>query len=174
MTKTQHGLKRLALDSWLDADIVYDGFLDGGMRPMRGEDWAALFLGTELDSAAPSEVHRLFNVARGCLLYGYFYHPLYAMGMEQMFRVAEAAAKHKCGELGRTKERDTFNNMIGFLKSSGCISEESVERWHAIREFRNITSHPDDQMIVPPGAVSSLFASVTEQVNTLFRGLPKT
>jgi hypothetical protein len=88
--------KRLTVDNWQRPDPGLSIFVrlslqDGSTRPISGDDWAREILAIELSERVPLEIRRLFAVARGALVYGYFFYPLYTLGAEQLFRVAEAA-----------------------------------------------------------------------------------
>ncbi len=135
---------------------------------MTGEEWLALFLDPTLSKSVPDNVRTLFEVARGSLAYGYFFYPLYTLACEQLFRVAEAAVSEKCKILGAPKKTRRFKDKVQFLFDSQVISEEERLDWDAVRHFRNSTSHPQQQMILPPGAVASLLFRIGEKVNKLF------
>ena len=47
---------------------------------------------------------------RGAMVYGYFLYPLYVLGAEQLFRVAEAAVTLKCEQMGAKTDRMRFVN----------------------------------------------------------------
>ena len=66
---------------------------------MTGEDWARAFLNVELKEHVPEPVSDLFAIARGALLYGWFFYPLFRLGEEQLYRVVEAAAKERYRQL---------------------------------------------------------------------------
>ena len=55
----------------------------------------------QLDDQVPRSIRQLFEVARGAMVYGAFYNPLYALGYEQLYRVSEAAAKDSMLAAGR-------------------------------------------------------------------------
>jgi hypothetical protein len=57
---------------------------------------------------------------------------------------------------------------LQFLFDRRVLSEEERLDWDAVRQFRNSTSHPQQQMILPPGAVASLLGSIGETINKLF------
>ncbi len=134
---------------------------------MSGEDWAGIFLGPKLDGKVPEEVHRLFEVARGALTYGYFFYPLYTLAGEQLYRVAEAAVSEKCALLAAPK-RLRFHEQIQFLRDKNVIADVDFPRWDAIRHLRNMSSHPEQQNILPPGMVATTLHLVVENINGLF------
>lgn len=93
------GFKPLTPTNWLQPDPTSGIFgrvspVAGPMR-MDGEDWARRFLAVELASHVPEPVRDLFAVARGALVYGWFFYPLFKLGEEQIYRVAEAAARQR-------------------------------------------------------------------------------
>jgi hypothetical protein len=135
---------------------------------MTREEWLALFLDPTLSKSVPENVRALFEVSRGSLAYGYFFYPLYTLACEQLFRVAEAAASEKCRILGAPKKTQRFKDKVQFLFDCQVISDGERLDWDAVRQFRNSTSHPQQQMILPPGAVASLLLRIAETVNKLF------
>lgn len=86
---------------------------------MTPEDWAQRILGVELDVRVPADVRDLFAVARGTLLYGTFLYPMYAVGNEQVHRVADAAAMYRYNDLGGSKTKK------GADPASLCASADS-------------------------------------------------
>jgi hypothetical protein len=112
-------------------------------------------------------VHALFEVARGSLAYGYFFYPLYALAGEQLFRVAEAAVSAKCNLLGAPKKLN-FYKRLKFLLDNKVISNQEYFEWESIRKLRNVSSHPQQQNILPPGTVSMLLGRVADKINALF------
>ena len=124
---------------------------DGMISIMSGNDWALAILKPRLAETVPIRIQKLFEVARGSMLYGYFFYPLFTLAFEQLTRVAEAAVDHKCREMGRLKPREKFADKIEWLADASVITEK--ERWDAIRNLRNRASHPKDQTIFTPGMV---------------------
>jgi hypothetical protein len=131
---------------------------------------AAEFLQPQLSERVPLEVHRLFEIARGALLYGVFFYPLYALGSEQLLRVVEAAVAHKCVELvaPRNVQRGAFRMQLAYLSQEGLIPDAAWVRWDATRNLRNLASHPKKPTLYGPGeALESLWIT-TEQINALY------
>ncbi len=95
------GIKNLSVENWLRPDDVSRSFVTFDhklqrFRHLDGDDWAKDILQHDLTEAVPAEVATLFATARGSLVYGYFFYPLYALGLEQLFRVSEAAVASLC------------------------------------------------------------------------------
>jgi hypothetical protein len=165
------GIKQLTLANLTEPDpanrnvVMYSHFLEG-MVPMESGDWARLFLGFELDDHVPAEVRDLFEVARGAILYDWFFYPMFQLGQEQLFRVSEAAAKQCCKVLGH--DRPSFYNAIEYLVDQGTISADAQQRWEAARKLRNSSSHPERASVMPPGAIASMVETTATDINGLF------
>jgi hypothetical protein len=121
----------------------------------------------------PAEVKDLWEVARGVLLYGYFFYPLYMLGDEQLHRVADAAVLHRYRELGglshaRTEDPPTFGRRLEWLIRNGHIPAALEIRWNAIRGLRNLGSHVERHSLqMPIDALNSL-ALLAKEINSLF------
>lgn len=167
------GIKILTTENWLQPDPTSTIFAqisssDGSVSSMSGDDWVKLFLKPSLVDSVPEEVRKLFEVARGALAYGYFFYPLYTLAGEQLFRVVECAISAKCQLLGAPKRIKNFQDKIKFLSNKNIISNQDVVWWDAVRNLRNITSHPQQQNILPPGAIATTLYRIAEQINGLF------
>jgi hypothetical protein len=165
------GFKEINEQNWLEPDEVSKGFVKispAGISPVSGEDWLRHILAPKLLDAVHPDVQKLFEVARGALVYGYFFYPLYALGEQQLFRVAEAAVSCKCKAMGEPNPKKTFEEKIEWLANRGVISETDIPMWHAIRNLRNFASHPKSQLIISPGEAISSLKLVSEKINALF------
>ncbi|MDQ6750398.1 MAG: DUF4145 domain-containing protein [Actinomycetota bacterium] len=164
--------KALTPNNWDRLDETNANFVRhspiAGFVPMNGNDWARAFLAVELTNEVPGEIRDLFAVARGALLYGWFFYPLFRLGEDQLHRVAEAAAARRYHDLGGPEQEPRFARTIDWLVKHGAIPAEEKERWHAARELRNIGSHPKQQWQVPPGQALSILTVTAEAVNALF------
>jgi hypothetical protein len=172
--------KQLTVDNYQQPDPVLTAFVrmsekDGSTRTLTGEDWAEKILAVELSEQVPLEVRRLFAVARGALLYGYFFYPLYTLGAEQLFRVAESAVGHKCRNLGvpaKKLEDMTFQKRLSHLVDEGVIPASDHRRWDALRHLRNLTSHPKDQTILLPHTAIGELQMIATGIDAMYRGRP--
>jgi len=95
-------MKTITKDNWLDVDsIIASGVFarfsmtDASVQPLTASDWVERFLSPKLSTNVPGDVRELFEVARSAMLYGVFFYPLFTLGLEQVFRLMEAAAKAK-------------------------------------------------------------------------------
>ncbi len=165
--------KRLTVENWLDSDptvAIFAGRLlpDGTNQPYSGDDWLRDILVPSLSEKVPLEVVELYEVARGALVYGYFFYPLYTLGFEQLFRVAEAAIVHKCAAMSAPTSRKHFVQRIDWLASQGVLSAEATRHWHSARELRNYASHPQRQTLTVPGEAIGALQRMANDINALF------
>lgn len=138
-------------------------------RCLTGSGWAAKILEPKLAEAVPEEVHRLFEVARGSMVYGWFYYPLYTLGSQHLYFVHEAATTHKC-KLANAPPMKNFSRQIEWLAKHGYIREERIGQWDAVRALRNGFAHAERQAIYTPGMAISDVWIATELINELFCG----
>lgn len=169
--------KRLTANNWDEPDEtssiwVRRSRLVPGEIPVDGNAWARKFLAVELTGPVPTDVADLFEGARGTLLYGWFYYPLYAIGEEQLHRVADTAVATRYQELaGPTNKRGhvpSFVERIKWLVSRGVIAAEREHQWEAIRVLRNIGTHPRFQALHTPNDVLRSLEIVADFVSALF------
>jgi hypothetical protein len=173
----------LTLANWATPDPANEVFarmspLAGvGPRRMSGDDWAREFLAVELRQHVPHEIRELFAVARGAMLYGWFFYPMFALGEEQLYRVLEAAARARYKQVGGQKRRPSFEKAINFLIESDVIPQMDGEPWHAARELRNAASHREQHEALPPGTILHHLQMTAHDINRLFarpaRGAPE-
>lgn len=167
------GFKQITQDTWLKPDRISISFLlvspETGVDDIKkGEMYLDMILQPRLNEDVPIEVIKLYEVARGALIYGYFFYPLYTLACEQLFRVGEAAIIFRCKTFSPRLPKRTFEKKIEFLFKQRILNELEKQRWHALRELRNISSHPVDQSIYPPGPVIGILAHMAEDINSLF------
>ncbi|HBZ82756.1 MULTISPECIES: hypothetical protein [Brevibacillus] len=167
------GFKKLTIDNWLEGDKTSDYFVwfseekQEFYKPSK-EQRVEVFLEPTLDDVVPEEVKRLFEVARGCLLYGHFFYPMYTLGLEQLYRVLELAVTLKCTSINAPESINNFNKRIEYLIDNKIIPQSESISWHATRRLRNYSSHPSGQTILPPGEALRTLIMTTERINNLF------
>ncbi len=162
MVEIRLGMKRLTIENWREPDPTIT------LMVGTGDAWARLFLTPQLATGVPDEVVKLFETARGAIVYGFQFYPLFTLGVEQVFRVMETAVIRKCEMLGLKPCRDNFDERIKTLHEQGHISEANAATLQAIRHLRNDASHPKEQMILTPAAASGLLRGIVDQINSLF------
>jgi hypothetical protein len=166
------GYRQLTPDNWTEADPVNRNFVRFsplvGPISMSGNDWARAFLEVELSGHVPAEIVDLYGVARGSMLYGWFFYPLFRLGEEQLYRVIEAAARLRCQQLDTQGERPSFFRAIDLLIDAEVIAEEERERWTAARRLRNAAAHPERAAVIPPGAALGMLTRCARDIDGIF------
>ena len=108
--------------------------------------------------AVPAEIHDLFAVARGAMLYGYFFYPLYTLAAEQLYRVVEAAVSYKYELAGGPKKmsrpktgkttKPTFEDKIDWLFNTGMLVDTSeIQRQQAVQWLKGFCPDTDEAEI---------------------------
>jgi hypothetical protein len=172
-------LKTITKDNWLEVDsIIASGvfarfLMSDGVQPLTANDWVKRFLTPKLSPNVPEEVQELFEVARGAVLYGVFFYPLFTLGLEQAFRLMEAAAKAKATSLGismvNAKDRyRSYGAILADLFAKKALTKAEYEYWSNAKEFRNETTHANSQPILMPPQVVGMLSSITAAINRLF------
>jgi hypothetical protein len=168
-------MKRLTAENWVEIDpIVASGafvslsLADGSVRTIQAEDWVGRTLAPELSTNVPPAIHELFDIARGAMLYGVFFYPLFTLGLEQMFRVLEAAARARSAALGLRVKNRRYEDVLSDLRANGAISESDHGEWTLRRRVRNLTTHADRAAIILPMQALHELAYVAESINRLF------
>ncbi len=164
----EFGYKRLTLENWLTVDPAWSGVAMSCSRSDPSEAWVHDLIQTELDSTVPLPIRKLFEIARGTLVYSLMFYPLLTLGTEQMFRVFDAAVSAKCKEMKAPSKVQRFADKIKWLGERAVIPPEQQSRWNAIRHLRNEASHPADQSILPPGEALNVLDIAVELINPLF------
>jgi len=171
---TRFGFKQIDTSNWLEPDPIMRGFIrvdpEHGVTDLQGDDWVEAIMRPSLFEAIPEDVQALFEVARGAMVYGSLFYPLFTLAAEQLFRVAESAISHKCRLMQAPMSLKTFASRIQWLVERGAIPSAQLQSWQATRGLRNTASHPEQQSIMTPanaigivertaGLISSLFES---------------
>lgn len=125
-------------------------------------------LSYQLNNEVPIEIRRLFEVARGAMVYSYYFYPLYTLAIDQLSRVGETALFHKAKQNGYSKKVPTFSDMIKFLKEKNVLDDEKQKEWEFLRDFRNHASHRRNQSIYPPAAALGALEIFSKEINALF------
>jgi hypothetical protein len=164
----KYGIKAITLDNWDMPDEISIKTL--GMRGQTDKErWVQFcseIINIDLIGTAPIEVKKMFEVSKGIIIYGYLFYPLFTVGLEQMYRVAESAIKYKCLEIGCNNKN--FNQGIKKLNECGLLDKEQINDWEYIRGARNRASPPMDQTIFTPGMILGFLKMVSKNINALF------
>ena len=168
------GFKDIDPANWLEPDLVMHAFVridpEAGPTRMEGKDWVEAILRPRVGDAVPEDVQALFEVARGAMVYGFLFYPLYTLAAEQLFRVSEAAISHKCKAMHAPNSRKSLASRIDWLHQQGVIPDANMPRWHASRKLRNMASHPERQTIITPANAIGFVERMAGLINGLFAG----
>lgn len=88
------------------------------------DQWIGMFLRYRLSESVPRGVIQVFEIARGAMIYSWFFYPLASLGIEQCMRIGEFAVREKCKLL--SLPAGNFSECIQQLHSAGLnsMSEE--------------------------------------------------
>ena len=169
-------VKQLTVDNWLAVDpiiasgiFVRLGLADRTVAELTSDDWTARLLEVHVSPAVPNAVRDQVEIARGAMIYGSLFYPLFTLGLEQLFRVSEAAVRAKAVQLGLSND-GTYYEILANLRTGNVLTESDHDAWSHIRQFRNATTHARDAMILAPGAAIGMFAGIVGSINQLFAG----
>lgn len=141
-------MKAINHDNWLMADV------EGRTPVADARVWRQAFLAIRLDPRVPADVVRLFEAARGGMLYGYFFRPLLITGVEQCYRVLESGARARCAQMGlavfcndsQGKAHPlSFGHNLNALVKQGLIESADLILWQQARELRDWVAAPEHQ-----------------------------
>lgn len=168
------GFKKLTKDNWKSPDPFNDYFIKinlytGEKLKITDDQRAEEFLKIELTAAVPIEVRRQFEAARGAMLYGCFFYPLFALGADQLLRVAESAVTHKCLLHGLAKKTARYEIKLKKLEDSGYLSVNEHNDWEVLRKMRNEFSHSKIQTLFPAFEAVRFLKTVADKINRLFQ-----
>lgn len=166
------GFKKLDENNWLEPDKALNGLHrvlpNGSTRPILPNEWIEDIQKPKLDDLIPFEIQKLFEVARGTMIYGYFFYPIFTLASEQFTRVAETAMNIKCSELNCPKSKNTFRKKIDWLLQESVLSDASYKKWQSTVQLRNKFSHPSRQNIFNPAMAINLMDAIAKNINQLF------
>lgn len=165
-------MKAINHDNWLLADAGSKG------QAADAHEWREAFLSIRLDPAVQREIARMFEAARGGMLYGHFFQPLLAMGLEQCHRVLESGARARCAQAGlpvtcvdsQGKPHPlSFGHNLRALAKQGLISDADLLLWQQARELRDWVAAPEHQAALTLDHGVTALSRAAELLGRLFR-----
>ncbi len=167
------GIKELAIDNWLQVDTTSAKLIRNNEGAKKkcievSNKYADSILRYKLSESVPQQIRRIFEVAKGAMVYGYFFYPLFTLGLEHICKVAEATVIVKCEEVKAPRWVSSFFKAIEFLAEINVFSNDTKNRWHALRKLRNNISHPKGQSILTPGMAIGILAPLVADINDIF------
>lgn len=168
--RDEFGNKRLTLENFSHVDPIFHSYMWGSdpvKRDMYHKEHVQEIFYIRMHPSVPEEVREMFAILRGCLVYGYFYRPLFAVIRNQAYIVADAATWHRCKQLG-SKPPGTFAERIELLKEAGVIPQDEGFLWDLARKFRNDAAHMVEQSMFIPGSEVGSLERIADDINRLF------
>lgn len=166
-------IKNLNLENWLKADAALCVFLqedeNGSLSNPTGREWLEDILEPALETHVSDDICVLFEVARGTIAYGYFYYPLYTVGMDQLFRVQDAAVGERSTREGGPGPRSTFKERLDWLGKHQRIDNARLLQLDAARRLRNSASHASTQSLATPIMAIDCLGTTATILNDLLR-----
>lgn len=162
----EQDFKVITIENWNKADEVSELFNKTDVTEYVNLE---RILNIRLDNCVPVEVRRMFEIARGVIVYGYYFYPLYTLGMEQLHRVGESAVKHKLKSIEEVKGKVSFTRCVERLKELKVVEGKSYNRWKTLKEMRNASSHATRHSLLPIEMVINHMAVFAKEVNKLFQ-----
>jgi hypothetical protein len=176
--KSRQELKDVDIPNWQSIDEQTALWMRACAAVRAPEDWVEFFKRPVLEPCVPAQIAEMLEVARGVMIYSWFFYPLATVGAEQSWRVLESAVRLRCQRIHVSTRRRRKNGSArdaSFSENVDALLVKSVAagldkpRWDAVRRLRNSTSHPAKQMILDPGQAQSVLEVTVEALNELFR-----
>jgi hypothetical protein len=173
----QFDIKKIGVANWECPDRTTELWREITFAAKTNDDWLAFFSSPILSSNVPENLVKLFEVARGAMIYSWYFYPLATLGAEQCFRLLDTGTRIRCKQVGlpikvknkKGKEIDTrFAENVESLMKKGIISKTDKAHWDASRALRNFSSHPNRQTIFDPGQAQNILKLAGDFLNTLF------
>jgi hypothetical protein len=167
-------IKSLTTENWLEPDSNGLSFIQslGAPEELASVDWLGLFLRVKLAPAVPDNVRADFEIARGALVYGYFFAPLFALVAKPLARAARCAVYEKCKKLGvqtvyKNGKELHLSQALAWLRHHECITRAELHQWEELFKFADAAA-PPKKSLPPADAVVKYFNTVGEKINGLF------
>lgn len=134
--------------------------------------WIACFDEITIERCVPEPVRRLFELARGSMIYAWLYYPLVSVGFEQCGRCLEAGVRHAAvpllGCAAPEEQKVPYRSLLERMLKHGHIPKSEEAHWMAALALRNDAAHPTTPTIWPPGHARGKLALTAERLNALF------
>lgn len=110
MNKTQDThfeIKKIGVDNWQLPDTTTELWRTMTRAAKTEDDWVEFFSGPKLNGKVPEEIAKLLEVARGAMIFSWYFYPLATLGTEQCFRLYDTGTRIWCQQLGIPTEITT-------------------------------------------------------------------
>lgn len=160
------GFKRITPENFMLADLSRAFGLETHAQ------WIAWFNEVALQASVPEPVRRLFELARGSMIYGWLYYPLLTVGFDQCGRCVEAGVRHAAVPLlgcePPQQQKIKYRALIERMVKHGHILESDEPQWMSGLQLRNAAAHLTTPAIGSPGDARAALCITARQLNALF------
>lgn len=165
--------KKIDLSNWSDPDAASAGQAKGkdekGWIHYTGEDYLEEIQLVRLSKNVPWDIYEQMELAKGICIYGIYFYPLFAVGMERAILTAGSATMLVCEKIGGPRKfTGTFENQIDWLTEQGAIDAKRKRQWHNVRKFRNTSSNPKHVTFMTPVMTLAIMERFAGAINSLF------
>jgi len=171
----RNGIKALDEENFLWADRVglyFTPFGLGGAPVVATREEidqrVKSFTDIRVSDAVPTELQILFEFAKGAMVYGLFFYPLYTLGWEQLSRVFEAAVTTKVSLLEPSLSESPLAKKVQWLKERGHLPASEVDKYDLFRQWRNRVAHPKAHTLVGPPDARRMLREMRDLLDYLF------
>lgn len=161
-TDHRHGIKVLTESNFLEPEMGALMFSPWGLSTVgpapatkaQIRSRVKQFTSVTLHGGVPEQLWRMFEVAKGAMVFGIFFYPLYTLGGDHLYRVFEYVVKLQYEQLRGEKLSADLRSQVRWLIDNDHFPGPAPESWMATYELRNIISHPKMQSIDTPNGAS--------------------
>jgi hypothetical protein len=160
------GFKRITPENFICADLSRAfGLADANQ-------WIGWFNEICVGDHVPEPVRRLFELARGSMIYGWLYYPLLSVGFEQCGRCLEAGVRHAAALYFDSpppdRQKTPYRSLVRRMIAAGHIPKAHEAQWLAAVQLRNAAAHPTTPTIWMPGNARATLGTTADRLNGLF------
>jgi len=165
--------KRLTANNFLLPDPLTGEFTgqdaNGRAHRLSAVDWAHEILAIGLEERVPDPARNRFELARGILLYGFFWYPLWVQGTVEALRAAELALEAACEAEHGPKRLSTAGSRIEWLAKNRVLDAEESRTWVSLVRVRDALTEAGETPVLTPGRSLEVLEMVAQVVNGLFQ-----
>ncbi|MFD1136643.1 DUF4145 domain-containing protein [Paenibacillus urinalis] len=169
-------MKKITFENYYSADETTQIFgklntTTGSLDPITEKDYIESIQDIYLNEKVPDSIKSLFDPALALYAYGYLYWAFFTLANEQAIKAFEAAISFKHEEV-IGKNVDSSGRDIGLSKKiNNLVKRRVIDRskkdfFHALRMFRNMSFHPNEQHIL--GHNNEALRNIANAINEIF------
>ncbi|MCM3291861.1 DUF4145 domain-containing protein [Paenibacillus sp. MER 180] len=169
-------MKKITFENYYSADetIHFFGKLNtvaGNLEPITEKNYIESIQDICLNEKVPDNIKSLFEPALALYAYGYLYWAFFTLANEQAIKAFEAAISYKHEEVIGTNMDSNGRDVRLSKKINNLVKRRVIDRsrkdyYHALRMFRNMSFHPNEQHIL--GHNNEALRNIANAINELF------